>query len=193
MDETKNRNYIASRIEAQVNNTATEPPPETKLKKRRRVAWATLFILVLTVLSVVLIPVGLIMPFRSQSQRGLALAFTLRRWSPSLTFVAAVLAFALVVWLWSNSRWWRKAVLVVALIPVFASAWFARQNHFEWMFNPLPNAAYAKISEANFVSDSDMLLAVENQGEAVAYPIRLMAYHHLVQDTVGGTPIVATY
>ena len=102
-------------------------------------------------------------------------------------------AIALVVWLWSNSRWWRKAVLVVALITIFSAAWFARQNHFEWMFNPLRNPAYAKISEANFVTDSDMLLAVENQGEAVAYPIRLMAYHHLVQDTVGGTPIVATY
>ena len=181
------------REEHAVDNRTTDPSPETKLKKRRRVAWAALFILVLTVLSAVLVPVGLIMPFRSQSHRGLALAFTLRRWSPSLTLVAAVPAFALVFWLWSNSRWWRKAVLVVALIPVFSSAWFARQNHFEWMFNPLPNAAYAKISEADFVSDSDMLLAVENQGEAVAYPIRLMAYHHLVQDTVGGTPIVATY
>ena len=176
-----------------MNNTPTEPPAETRLKERRRFAWAALLILVLTVLSAVLVPVGLIMPFRSQSQRGLAVAFTLRRWSPSLTLVAAVLAFALVFWLWSNSRWWRKAVLVAVLIPLLASAWFARQNHFEWMFNPLPNAAYAKISEANFVGDSDMLLAVENQGEAVAYPIRLMAYHHLVQDTVGGTPIVATY
>ena len=84
-------------------------------------------------------------------------------------------------------------MLVVILIPVFAATWFARQNHFEWMFNPLTSAAYAKISEANFVGDADMLLAVENEGEAVAYPIRLMAYHHLVQDTVGGTPIVATY
>jgi len=83
--------------------------------------------------------------------------------------------------------------LVTALIPRFASAWFVLLKHFEWMFNPLLNAAYAHISAADFVSESDMLLAVENQGEAVAYPIRLMAYHHLVQDTVGGTPIVATY
>jgi hypothetical protein len=61
------------------------------------------------------------------------------------------------------------------------------------MFHPLANAGYAKVSEATFVGDSDMVLAVENNGEAVAYPVRLMAYHHLVQDTVGGTPIVATY
>ena len=180
-------------IEEHVDNEAAKPSQVTKLKSRRRVAWAALLILVLTVLSAVLIPGILIMPFRSQSQRSLAVAFGLRRWSPSLTLIAAVIALALVVWLWSNSRWWRKAVLVVAMIPIFSSAWFARQNHFEWMFNPLPNPAYAKISEVNFVGDSDMLLAVENRGEAVAYPIRLMAYHHLVQDMVGGTPIVATY
>jgi hypothetical protein len=176
-----------------VDNQTIEPSSGNKLRNRRRIAWALLIILVLAVLSAVIIPVALIMPFRPQSQSGLALAFGLRRWSPALTLVAALATLSLVVWLWSNSRWWRKALLVVALIPVFAATWFARQNHFEWMFNPLPNAAYAKSSEANFVVDSDMLLAVENQGEAVAYPIRLMAYHHLVEDTVGGTPIVATY
>lgn len=61
------------------------------------------------------------------------------------------------------------------------------------MFNPLAGAAYAKIKDANYVSDGDVVLAVDNNGEAAAYPIRLMAYHHLVQDVVGGTPLVATY
>ena len=71
--------------------------------------------------------------------------------------------------------------------------WFARQNHFEWMFNPLPHSSYAKVTDASFVSDSDMVLAVTINGESAAYPVRLMAYHHVVQDQVGGTPIVATY
>jgi hypothetical protein len=61
------------------------------------------------------------------------------------------------------------------------------------MFNPLPNPAYAKAAEASFVNNDDRVLAVAMGGEAVAYPIRIMAYHHLVDDTVGGTPIVATY
>ncbi len=163
------------------------------LKKRRRVAWALLFILTISVLFCVIVPVGLIMPFRAQSPRGLALAYTLRSWSPSLTLVVAAAAIALVVWLWSNARWWRKVGLAIVLILNFTAAWFARQNHFEWMFNPLPNAAYAKTSEARYMTDSDMVLAVENQSEAVAYPIRLMAYHHVIQDTVGGTPLIATY
>ena len=61
------------------------------------------------------------------------------------------------------------------------------------MFNPLTTSAYAKVNDAAFVGEQDMVLAVENNGEAVAYPVRLMAYHHVVGDTVGGTPIVATY
>ena len=32
-----------------------------------------------------------------------------------------------------------------------------------------------------------------SNGEAAAYPIRQLAYHHLVQDIVGGVPIVVTY
>ena len=164
-----------------------------KLRNQRRFAWALLFILTSVVLASVIIPVGLIMPFRPQSQNGLALAYTLRRWSPSLTVVVAFMAIGLVIWLWRGTRWWRKPALVVALLVTFAATWFARQNHFEWMFNPLPNAVYAKVTEAAFMTDPDMVLAVENGGEAVAYPVRLVAYHHVVQDTVGGTPLVATY
>jgi hypothetical protein len=38
-----------------------------------------------------------------------------------------------------------------------------------------------------------MVIAVNVQGEARAYPIREMAYHHIVNDVVAGQPIVSTY
>jgi hypothetical protein len=38
-----------------------------------------------------------------------------------------------------------------------------------------------------------MVIAVETIADSVAYPVREMAYHHLVMDTVGGVPVVATY
>ena len=56
------------------------------------------------------------------------------------------------------------------LAPLLAVTWFARQNHFEWMFNPLPNADYARAGEAGFVADGDMVMAVEINGEAVPIP-----------------------
>jgi len=37
-----------------------------------------------------------------------------------------------------------------------------------------------------------MVLAVKIHGEAVAYPVRQMGYHHIMQDVVGGVPIAAT-
>jgi hypothetical protein len=92
-----------------------------------------------------------------------------------------------------DTTWWTRALALLVLIPVCGGAWFARQNHFEWMFNPLANAGYVSANAATFVSDSDLVMAVARNGEAAAYPIRQLAYHHLVQDTVGGVPIVVTY
>ena len=71
--------------------------------------------------------------------------------------------------------------------------WFARQNHFEWMFKPLEQSAYVAADKVDFVADDEMVLAIEVNKDAVAYPIRQLAYHHVVEDTVGGLPIVSTY
>ena len=50
-----------------------------------------------------------------------------------------------------------------------------------------------KASEASFVGQRDMVLAVTINGESVAYPVRQMAYHHVVHDRIEGVPIVVTY
>ena len=160
----------------------------------RRVGWLALLSTVLVALVIVAAPVWIVQPFKPQTAGGLTAAMAMRRWSPIVTIAAVIASCFLVAWLWRGSRRWLvKVVLAVLLLPVIAATWFARQNHFEWMFNPLANSAYAKPADASFTSDSDMVLAVEHNGEAVAYPVRLIAYHHIVQDTVGGTPLVATY
>jgi uncharacterized BrkB/YihY/UPF0761 family membrane protein len=159
----------------------------------RKAAWLFLLVIALAALAIVVAPVWIIMPFKPQTARGVEVSYAMKRWSPTLTIIALGFALILAVRLWRGSRWWKRAFLVVVFIPLLAATWFARQNHFEWMFNPLANATYAKASEVGFVDDGDIVMAVESNGEAAAYPVRLMAYHHLVQDTVGGTPLVATY
>ena len=160
---------------------------------RRKLVWLILFALVVAVVAIVLTPVFLIMPFKAQTPRIMEIAYVMRRWSPLLTIAASLVILTFTFGLWMSGRWWSRIVLVVLLLPVFGATWLARQNHFEWMFNPLPDAAYAKAAEVTFVNDDDRVMAVAIGGESVAYPIRLMGYHHLVGDTVGGTPIVATY
>ncbi len=160
----------------------------------RRAAWMALLSLALIGLTIVIIPVWVVQPFKPQTDAGLKISYALRRWSPLVTGVASVAALILVIRLFPGARrWWRKAALAVIVLPLLAATWFARQNHFEWMFHPLTQTAYARTGDAGFVADADMVLAVQKKGEAVAYPVRQMAYHHLVHDVVGGTPIVATY
>lgn len=161
--------------------------------RQRKLAWLLLFLLVIAVVVIVLTPIYLIMPFKPQTPRIMAVSYFMRNWSPLLTIAAALVIVTLTIRLWLGGRWWSRAILVILLLPVAGATWLAQQNHFEWMFNPLPNPAYARIAEASFVKDDERVMSITVNGESVAYPITLMAYHHVLGDTVGGTPIVATY
>jgi len=161
---------------------------------QRWIRWVLLLIVVLVALAVVVIPAWFIQPFKLQTPSVLKMSYALRHWSPVVTVVALVAALLIALSLWKQARgWWRRAFLIFAFLPLLLATWFARQNHFEWMFKPLPNTAFATASDAGFVSDSDMVLAVELNGDAAAYPIRQVAYHHVVQDTIGGVWVLVTY
>jgi amino acid transporter len=159
-----------------------------------KTAWFVLLVIVAAVVAMVFTPVWFIKPFNAQTERQVEISYLLKSWSPILTIVFALLAIGLAVFIWKNSkRWFGKAALIIPLLIIFVFTWFARQNHFEWMFNPLENTKFARISEADFVKDDEMVLAVNINGDAVAFPVRQMAYHHIAQEVVGGTPITATY
>jgi uncharacterized membrane protein YhaH (DUF805 family) len=158
----------------------------------RRLLWFLLLIIAALAFAVVLVPALVIQPFKPQSPRGLEISFFLKRLAPLFTIATLIACLALVIKLWRGARWSRIA-LILLMVPAMLSAWFARQNHFEWMFNPLARAGYVRADATTFVADSDLVMAVARNGEAAAYPIRQLAYHHLVQDSVGGVPIVVTY
>lgn len=162
---------------------------------------ASLVFTSLVSVTTVIVPVLLLRPFRPQTARGVEIAYRLREASPIVTPVAALLVVILAVPLWrAASRegrlklWLARLGLAPAVVLALGAAWLARQNHFEWMFGPLTRPEYARISQAaSYVEDADMVIAVEMNGDAVAYPVRQMAYHHLVNDQVGGVPVVSTY
>ena len=155
-------------------------------------AWLALFLLAALMLAMVAIPVFLIMPFESQTPRALDVAFHLKRWSPLATAVGLVATLALAAYLWRTTRWFKRAVMVLLVALAGLLAWFARQNHFEWMFHPLREPRFTPAWRTE-VDPCDMVLAVVVGGEARAYPVRLLANHHVVNDVVAGRPITATY
>jgi hypothetical protein len=159
---------------------------------KRTVAISLVLVVILGIV-VVALPVFLIMPFKSQTPFGVGLSFTLRRWSPLVTLATLVTGLALIATLWRGSRPWLRVLALIALVPLGVATWFARQNHFEWMFKPLPGVNRTDLAHAGFVKPGDMVLGVVSNGVAMAYPVNQVAYHHVVNDTLGGVPIIATY
>ena len=50
----------------------------------------------------------------------------------------------------------------------------------------IDNPVFASISESQFMSDSDTVIGLEINGDARAYPLFILVWHEIVNDTVGG-------
>lgn len=161
----------------------------------KRLAAYLLGLLAACSLAWVAIPIVLIRPFAAQTPRGLAIAYALRVRSGPLTLVLLAAGLATTAFLWPRMGKVRRgqALAVAAVVILAGCAWLARQNHFEWMFRPLPRPEFVEAVRADHVEATDLVLGVVVGKEARAYPVRALAYHHVVNDVVGGEPIVATY
>jgi len=139
-----------------------------------------------------LIPAFIIRPFRYQSAKALSLAMTVRTTAPAVAAAGFIALILVVMRLWRNSSTLARAGFAVALLLSAACAVMTRLNYFEWMFNPIHSAGFVSASAAH-LPDQEMVMSVKIGREARAYPIRQMAYHHVLNDTVARTPIVVTY
>lgn len=171
---------------------ATPTTVEIKHESKNAIPWVVFACLVCVTLVLFLFPAFIIQPFRFQSARGLILAMAVRQRAPFWTLLTTGMAF-LVAWLlWSHIARWKKAFVVVGLCLASAAAVMARIDYFEWMFHPVPAAGFDSTSNSK-VDPSEMVMAVSFNGDARAYPIFEMAYHHILNDVVGGVPIAVTY
>jgi hypothetical protein len=159
---------------------------------RNRVLATLTALLTIAGVSLFLLPAFVIRPFRYQSASALSLAIRVQWIAPTLTAVACVAVLALGLSLWRGRSRMARAGLVAAMALSAASAIMARLNYFEWMFRPIPAAGFVAAGDTH-LSDNEMVMAVKFGADARAYPIRQMAYHHILNDTAGGVPIAVTY
>lgn len=160
--------------------------------------WLLFLLLVAAGLSLVAVPMYVIRPFRVQGAGELEIALALVRWAPIWTVIDGVLAALVAILLWRGSsmtRWrtaGRRLLVLAGMLLVASAAVMARVNLFERMFRPVTGAQFVAASDAS-VDDDDMVLAVRVGDQARAYPVRTMAYHHLLNDTLAGEPLIVTY
>jgi hypothetical protein len=167
-------------------------PSSDRPSDRRGYLWFIFFVSALAGIGLFLIPAFIIRPFSHQSPSGLALALALRQRAPWGTLAAALVCLLLALVLSGIVRKGHKIVLATVMVVVAFSAIMARLNYFEWMFHPIPSAQFESAT-ASKLDKSEMILAVRSGSDARAYPIREMAYHHILNDVIAGVPIAVTY
>ena len=157
---------------------------------------ATLAVLLVCCVAVVVFPIYIIRPFVHQSVATLSLALMVKRWAPWFTVVAFLAGAAVMVRAWARRGERFRAGKNVAMLALVAglglSVWASRINIYERVFVPVGIARFVAAADAS-LRPGDMVIAINLNGSARAYPILQMAYHHVLNDVVGGVPVVATY
>ena len=125
----------------------------------------------------------------SQKMNSIDAAYFLYRWRWLFRGVfAAMLLFGL-----TKAPWKRKWV---PLVPVILVGVIIYYSNFVMAADHMFHAptTVAMVDRINAKIDSNRLvIGVELNGEAKAYPIQYLGYHHQVQDEVGGKPVLVTY
>ena len=92
-----------------------------------------------------------------------------------------------------KANWKRKWVPV---IPIALTAVVIYMTNFKMAADAMfqqPKQIIFKNAAENKVDSNRLVIAVELNGVAKAYPIQYIGYHHYLQDTVGGKAILVTY
>lgn len=138
-------------------------------------------------------PMYVIRPFRYQGSHELEAALLVTRVRPFLEIAFVIAGLALLALAWRQARGWvSKSAASVCALLVVVFAVLSHINVYELMFHPLDRPTFSAASKAK-LDGGEEVIAIRVGIAARAYPIRSMSYHHIVNDILGGLPIVATY
>ena len=125
----------------------------------------------------------------SQQMNSIDLAYFLYKWR----WIFRGLFAAMIVLGLFKSQWKRKWLLlfpiVIIAIVIYMANFVMAADHMFYQ----PKKLLLVSAAQNKVDSNRLVLGVVNNGEAKAYPIQYLGYHHQVQDTVGGKPLIVTY
>ena len=123
---------------------------------------------------------------------------------------------AIAYWLHESAPWMQAIAILLLVVPVFQVLTKPVRQWHRWVVGGLlvgygvvlyvvnmemmadrmflqPTTKRMVSMSQNKIPTDKLVLGVVEKGEARAYPIQLIGYHHQVRDTVGGKPIMVTY
>ncbi len=137
-------------------------------------------------------PMYVIRPFRAQGAQELQAALMVARWGFPVAGLCSISALLACWSLWKGSGMATRAGAGLLTVVTLLCAGLTRVNVYEIMFHRIDAPAFTAAGDAK-VDGDDMVLAVNMEGAARAYPVRTLTYHHIVNDRLGGAALAATY
>ena len=125
----------------------------------------------------------------SQQMNSIDLAYFLHKWR----WVFRVLFAAMIFIGLFRSQWKRKWLLFfpIAILAavIYMTNFVMAADHMFYQ----PKKVLLVTAAENKVDSNRLVIGISHNGESKAYPIQFLGYHHQVQDTVGGKPLIITY
>jgi hypothetical protein len=169
---------------------------EVRPRKRLRnfLLGSSLLLFSFAALAFSLYPIYVIRPFREQKPVQLQHALWVIMHDKGILFAAFLLLTCCALLVWRRAGWVARVLLLTPAMGIaLLAAAVAWVNPYEQlMFHAFGEPRYVTIQQAG-IDPKDMVISVTLGGESRAYPIREMAYHHVVNDRLHQLPIVVTY
>ena len=125
----------------------------------------------------------------SQKMNSIDAAYFLYRWR----WAFRILFLSLLLFGYFKSGWKRLwvplAVFFIAVAVIYMLNFKMAADHMFYQ----PEKLLLVTSAANKVDSERLVIGVVLNGDAKAYPIQYLGFHHQVQDTLGGTLMLVTY
>jgi Protein of unknown function (DUF3179) len=148
----------------------------------------------LILLATEILRVYFIMPFPgSQKANTINIAYFLNNYIWWFRVLGLILFVPAMLYVFRHSKGWKK-ILPGLFVLLYATVFYFFNFKFlaDKMFIQPQHKMLATVAE-NKIDSNKLIIGVAINGEASAYPIEVIGYHHQVMDTVGGEAVMVTY
>lgn len=128
----------------------------------------------------------------SQRMRSIDVAYALYTWRWAVRGVAGLLMLSGVFAAWRVTGWRRWLAPALLVVVTAVTYLFNFRMSADRMFRQ-PTVVRLEPAARNRVAMDRLVVGIEVDGEARAYPLQYIGYHHQVRDTVAGRDVLVSY
>jgi hypothetical protein len=129
----------------------------------------------------------------SQQQNNVELAYALNKFIWLSRIAGGILFVFAALEILKSQKLWKKIVAVSVVILSAVILWLTNFVISADRMFLQPGTKIMRQKDENKIEDERLVIGVELNGEAKAYPVHIIGYHHQVRDTVGGQQVMVTY